>query len=196
MARWLGILIAVALTGLLRPSSASADADTCIGCKFVIIKPPPAAGGNGSTRFRCKGTFDLPSAGAAPTGGSLGVGVNVVPPGNEVYSIVSCTGLGSPPGSKGYKCGTRDTSLLITTHVVKGAMKFDAPYRLGQAHPFSGDVAITLHSTGTSDTKNYCARFRVASAVENDTREFKGTNSFDPTACSPSGAFIDAPDVP
>ena len=103
MARWPGVLFAIAALALLAPPGASADPDELMPCKLVIIKAAPAAGGNGLTKFLCKGTFALPSAGAAPTGGSRSFGINASPSGSGNFGGVSCTGLGNPPGAKGYK---------------------------------------------------------------------------------------------
>jgi hypothetical protein len=65
--RFGGILAAAALAALLTPTGASADPDELMPCKIIIIKAPPAGVGAGLTKFVCKGSFALPSPGAAPT---------------------------------------------------------------------------------------------------------------------------------
>jgi hypothetical protein len=192
MARWPGVLLAIAAAALVAPSGASADPDELMPCKIVIIKAPPAAGGNGLSKFVCKGAFTLPSAAAAP--GLLGFAVNPVPPGNAgVGTGPVCTGLGNPAGSKGYKCSSTDVPLLLLkTNVVKGIIKFDVPLvDYSTPHPYVGDVAVQLVSLGASDQKRYCARFPLASALKNDGSQFKAKNAPPPAACSPSGAFLD-----
>jgi len=198
MARWPGVLFAIAAAALLAPRGASADPDELMPCTIGIVKAAPAAGGNGLTKFVCKGTFTLPSAGAAPTGFSLSFGINTVPPGSGNFGGVDCVGLGNPAGAKGYKCGVHPTVplLLLKTNVVKGLVKFDAPANLtGTPHPYTGDLAIRLTAFGTSDSKRYCARFPVASAVKNDMKQFKAKNAPAPAVCSPSGAFLDGGDT-
>jgi hypothetical protein len=197
MARWPGVLFAIAAVALLAPPGASADPDELMPCKIVIIKAPPAAGGNGLSKFVCTGTFALPSVGAAPTGGSLSFGINAAPSGSGNFGGVSCTGLGNPPGAKGYKCAAVPAVplLLVKTNVVKGIIKFDGPVNLGTPHPFTHDLTIRLTAFGTSDNKRYCARFPVGSALKNDTSQFKAKNAPAPAACSPSGAFLDGGDT-
>ena len=46
-----GIVAAAALAALLSPGAAQADPDELMGCKIGIVKAPPAAGGNGMTKF-------------------------------------------------------------------------------------------------------------------------------------------------
>jgi hypothetical protein len=195
--RFGGILAAAALAALLAPTGAFADPDELMPCKIIIIKAPPAAGGNGLTKFVCKGTFALPSAGAAPTGDNLAVSVDTVPPGNYVFAPTNCTGLGNPAGAKGYKCSLDPLAplLILKTNVVKGIVKEDVPlFFYGTNHPYSVDVAIRLVSVGVSDTKSYCARFPLVGALKNDPSQFKAKNAPAPTACSPSGAFLDSAD--
>jgi hypothetical protein len=197
MARWPGVLFAIAALALLAPPGASADPDELMPCKLVIIKAAPAAGGNGLTKFLCKGTFALPSAGAAPTGFSLSFGVNTVPPGSGNFGGISCVGLGNPPGDKGYRCSAMPDVpvFLVKTNIVKGIFKFDGPANLGTPHPYTNDVAIRLTAFGTSDSKRYCARFPVGSALKNTPSQFKAKNAPAPAACSPSGAFLDGGDA-
>ena len=192
MARWPGVLLAIGAAALLAPPGASADPDELMPCKIVLIKAPPAAGGNGLTKFVCKGAFTLPSAGAAP--GLLGFAVNPVPPGNAGPGTSAvCTGLGNPAGSKGYRCSSSNTPvLLLKTNVVKAVLKFDVPLVANSTpHPYLGDVAVQLVSLGASDQKRYCGRFPLGSALKNDGSQFKAKNAPPPAACSPSGAFLD-----
>jgi hypothetical protein len=195
MTRWMGIVIATALAALLTPGVTKADSDELMPCKILVIKAAPAAGGQGLTKFVCKpppgGAFALPSAEAAPTGSFLGVSVNTVPPGNSSFYPTACTGLGNPAGSKGYKCRFLPNfpAVLVKTNVVKGVAKLDIPQAFGVAQPFAADLAIRLVSEGT-DTKNYCARFPLASALRNDASEFIARDAPAPVECSPSGAFL------
>jgi hypothetical protein len=205
MARWFGLVAATALAGLLLAATgAVADPDELMPCKILIIKAPSGAR-SGLTKFTCKGTFALPSAAAAPTGlaGGLLVSVDTVPPGNIHLSGPGgpCTGFGSPPGSKGYNCRRPAVSSIfpiarLRANVVKVVAKLDYPLQAySVAHPYTGDVAIKLTSYGASDQKRYCARFPIGSALRNDSTTFEAKDAPAPTACSPSGAFLDASDT-
>jgi hypothetical protein len=119
-----------------------------------------------------------------------------VPPGNRinVSGASRCTPLGNPPGSGGYKCG-RD--FLFKPNLLRAKYRFDEldTYGPGGVRPYTNDVAILVTLYGPSDTKRYCARFPIGSAVRNNLRVFKARNAPAPTACSPSGAFLDASDT-
>src|SRR5262249_52304930 len=190
MSRWLGVLATVAVTALLMPAGAFADPDELMPCKIVIIKAAPAAGGNGLTKFVCKpptgGSFALPSPAADPSAVYLGLSVDTVPPGNYVEYPVSCVGLGNPSGSKGYKCAGLITHVvLLKTNVVKGILTADFPrVYYGSTLAYGADVAIKLTTHGPSDTKNYCARFPVGSALKDGATQFKATNAPAPAGCS------------
>jgi hypothetical protein len=184
-----GILAVAALAALLSPGSVQADPDETIPCVLGLIKAPPAAAGQGLTKFVCKGSFTLPSAGAAP--GDLDFDVNVDPPGTSNAGFVfGCSGLGSPAGSKGYKCKTNLALVLIKANLIKGVVKVDFPL-VGHEnpHPFVPDsIRVKLTTSGPTNTKNYCARF--TSPLTNSATLYKSKTAPAPSACSPSGAFL------
>jgi hypothetical protein len=219
MVRWL--FGAAVLGALLASSQASADPDELMPCNLILIKPIPTGGGqfSGLTKFVCRpqlgGSFALPSAGAAPcqnvtlpNGSSACLGfypaeyvkfsVNTVPPGTVGFANTSCRGVGSPPGANGYVCGRHNPAvplLLLKRNVVKLAVSSEVPAAFGTNLPYSGDIAIMVVSVGDTDTKRYCGRFPLATAARNDAAEFKARHAPAPTACSPSGAFLDAGDT-
>src|SRR5262245_96580 len=197
MTRWFGMLATAALVRLLVPTGAwAADPNELMPCKLVIVKAPPAAGGNGMTKFVCKppsgGSFALPSF---STGAAL-VSVNTIPAGTGVaLGGSTCTGLGNPPGSKGYKCSLQPNQpvILIKEKLVKAVVKFDLPAIIGpSAHPYPGDVGISVYAQGfgVGDIKRYCARFGGPPPIKNDATQYKRKDAPAPTACSPSGAFL------
>jgi hypothetical protein len=208
------ILAAAALAGLA-PTGASADPDELMPCKVLLIKAPPAAGGDGLTKFVCKpptgGSFVLPSAAAAPTGFGVFVDANVVPPGTPLFPSFSigapCTGLGNPAGSKGYKCTSFPEPgsppsvpvVLIKEKVVKAVVRFDIPllsYQSGHPYAATSDVAIRVISVGDDDEKHYCGRVGGDPPIKNDATQYRRKNAPAPTACSPSGAFLDEGEAP
>lgn len=158
-----------------------------------------SGGFDGKTKIVCKGTFALPSAAAAPSSGVVFVDVNIVPPGTIFppgYPVLPCVGLGNPAGSAGYKCKDANTNLvLIKPTVVKAVIKdFDLPafnYVTGHPYPSGTDVAIRLTSHGASDYKQNCARFGGPPAIKDTATLYKRKDAPAPTACSPSGAFLD-----
>ena len=200
MSLLLGVAVVAAVVG---PRAARADPDELMPCKVLVVRSS-ADGGRSVTRFLCRGTFNLPSPAAAPVGGRVAIDVNTVPPGttepgpNEEGSVGACEGLGSPVGSAGYKCKVvRFARVLINPNVVRATIKADLPHDHGQSQPFSAttDLAIRVVSIGASDQKRYCGRFGVSSALKNTAVIFKNKNAIAPTACSPSGAFLDGDDL-
>jgi hypothetical protein len=196
------ILLLVTLASILAPASALADPDELMPCRFVIVRSM----GPSFTRFSCKGTFALPSAGAAPTGGAASVSVNTVPPGNSQFGGTSlssdrCTGLGNPAGSRGYVCKAPVSEpafgvLVIRPTVVKGVVRYDVPaFHYGTTHPYpaTSDVAIRVatYGPGAIESKRYCARFGSANTFLNNAKVYRATNAPAPAACSASGAFLD-----
>jgi hypothetical protein len=191
------IAIALLASTLMMPATSALadDPDELMPCKVVIVKAPPAAGGNGLTKFVCKGSFGLPST--FPNGG-LYIDANEVPPGTGPigsYGLGICQGLGSPPGSKGYKCALPPDVAIVKPNVVKAVVHVDIPVQSwGRVHPFAADLAVKIYSMG-STVKRYCGRFSVSSALKNDDAQFKAKDAPAPAACSPSGAFLDAPAI-
>jgi len=83
--------------------------------------------------------------------------------------------------------------VLVKTNVVKAVIHADIPVASwGRVHPFTADLAVRIYSMGSTG-KRYCARFAVSSALKNDDAQFKAKDAPAPAACSPSGAFLDAP---
>src|SRR5215813_3002560 len=106
-ASFMRVIAAAALGVWLNPGAAQADPDEFIECRLAIIKAPPAgSAGQGYSKFVCRGTFTLPSAGAAPSGSGFRIGLNPGPPGfvfpPSDLAFTFCSGLGNPPGSRGY----------------------------------------------------------------------------------------------
>jgi hypothetical protein len=200
MRRSLGALLgAAALAAVVGPAPASAaDPDELMPCKIILVKN--SGGFAGKTKIVCKGTFALPSAAAAPSGGGVVVDVNIVPPGTTPPTgvpVVPCVGLGNPAGSTGYKCKDPVTTslALIKPNVVKVVIKdFDVPavdYLTGHPYPSGTDVAIRVISYGATGSKQYCARFGGPPAIKDTATLYKRKDAPAPTACSPSGAFLD-----
>ena len=142
----------------------------------------------------------MPSAAADPTVGGITLSVNTVPPGNGNSSLAAggCVGLGRPAGSRGFKCasGIFEKVIIKPTRITVSVRTFVERILYDTRLPFIDDdsndldVAIILSTVGPSDTKRYCARFSVP-PIENTGSEYLGKNTPAPTACSPSGAFVD-----
>ena len=187
---------AALLATVVDPLPAGADPAELMPCRMVSVKfRPGGTVGNGITKFVCRGTFALPSAGAAPTAATIDV--NIVPPGTDTFGlpgIVPCVGLGNPAGSRGYRCKDEIRDLVvIRTNVVKGVFQRDIPaYHHAVQHPYPPgiDVAIRVAAYGVSDSKEYCGRFGGPPAVKDTTQIYVRRNAPAPTACSPSGAFL------
>jgi hypothetical protein len=195
------LLTSAALVAVVAPTPASADPDELIPCKRLSVRAAPAGRYDlGITRVVCRGTFALPSPGAAPISIAR-VGVNVVPPGT--FSQVArqtnnCVGLGIPAGSAGYKCKDNTSFVLIKPNLVKAVVKVDIPsenYSTPHPYPPEADVAVRITTEGSSDTKNYCGRFGGPPAIKNTATLYTRRDAPAPAACSPSGAFLDERDL-
>ena len=198
-----GVLVSTAL--LVFAATARADPDTLMACKAIRVREsipaphPPMS--HGVTRFRCTGTFPLPSAGAAPTTGvvsTITVRDVAQDPPPSPYPLSAWRGIGNPPGSKGYEWKVPNDfcrRVLVTPTLVKGVCDLDLARfgAFGTTLPFVGDLAIRLHLVGTSDTKDYCGRFGGITQTNNE-KTFRARNAPAPVACSPSGAFTTAGD--
>jgi hypothetical protein len=78
------VLAAIALAASLAPTGALADPDEPIACKRIIVKAATfkldgTFKSFGLVKVFCKGTFTMPSPGAAPM--FMGLGVRPDPPG-------------------------------------------------------------------------------------------------------------------
>ena len=131
--------------------------------------------------------FDLPDANNSPIaeGGVLSI---FDTGGGEIDNYVlpagpKWTGLGSPPGSTGYKY--RGSGILtdpcrvvlVKQNIVKAVCKGRG---VELDTPFIGDVGVVL-SLGT-DTKRYCAQFG-GTTLRNDAALFKAKSALPPAQC-------------
>jgi hypothetical protein len=177
-----GFIAATTLAALLAVlGSARADPDELMPCKRFKVT---ARGVAGITRFLCKpprgGFFALPSAMES----TVYYGVDTVPSGSPV-SGTSCRGRGDPPGSTGYSCGSLPSiHIVITPRGVRGVA------RGGPSLSAAADLALKILLPASP--KYYCARVPLGSALENTSTVFRAKDVPAPTACSPSGAFLDA----
>jgi hypothetical protein len=177
---------AVALTIMLAagPTIAADEPDELMPGRVVVVRHGVIA--KFVARSIAPALFDLPDANNSPVseGASLTI-FDTGGPGSDTYTLVpgQWTGLGSPPGSKGYKYrGTGTVSdpcrtVLVKQKVVKAVCK-GAGVTLG--NPFVGDVGIVL-AVG-QDTKNYCARFG-GTVLRNDAGLTKKKTAPAPAQC-------------
>src|SRR5262249_43547736 len=171
------------------PGAAQADPDEFIECRLAIIKAPPAgSAGQGYSKFVCRGTFTLPSAGAAPSGSGFRIGLNPGPPGfvfpPSDLAFTFCSGLGNPPGSRGYRCHVLPfvPRFILKANAIAGVFKKDLPAQYAVPHPYpSGNLRLVVETVGSSDTKRYCGRF--TNPIRNDASEYRST-----VAPTPAGA--------
>ncbi len=184
-ARYVAVL---AVTALLAagPAVASDEPDELMPGRVVLIRNGVLA------KFvaRAPVVFDLPDASNNPI--AEGASLTIFDTGgsaSDTYTLPAGTGwrgLGSPPGSKGYKYkGTGSITdpcrvVLVKQKIVKAVCKGAG---VQMVTPFSGDVMIML-AVGT-DTKNYCARFGGA-VVRNDATLLKAKNAPAPASCTPT----------
>jgi len=207
MTRRTRMLATAALVGLLAPAGAFAqDPDELMPCRLLFLKSTQVS--HGSSTFVCKppagGSFSLPSG----TASFVLFSANTIPPGNSPSAYhweFPCRGLGTPPGSTGYECRSGPhwsgfdhrfpVSVLIKGNVVKFRAPLDFPEFVLTTHPYPADADVGFRLTAADGAlmplKNYCGRVAVSAAIKNDYREFKAKDAPGPTACSPSGAFLD-----
>ena len=155
---WFGVVASVAM--LAGTVSANDEPDALIPGKKVIVKPGKIA------KVLSKGTFTFPSAMNDPTveGGTLHIFDTVLNggAGDNTYALPAggWTGLGNPPGAKGFKykgagaTGDPCKIVLVKDTTIKAVCKGTD---MTLTPPFAGDVGVIL-TLGT-DSKRYCATF-------------------------------------
>jgi hypothetical protein len=171
----------------VNPTHAAAEPDELMPGSTVLIRygviakfiaPAPAA-------------YDLPDGNNAPN--AEGATLSIFDTGSsdsDVYALPSggWKGLGSPPGSTGWKYKGAGTIpdpckvVLVKQNLVKAVCRGRGVELIT---PFLGDVGIVL-AVGT-DTKNYCARFGGVSS-RNDASFLKAKDAPAPGACPTPGA--------
>lgn len=168
--------------GLAALSSAPAGAaDVLMPGKIGLVKPANL------TKFVAKDTslFPLPSGPDDPTtaGANLSVFDTLSAAGSNTYGLPTTgwSGLGNPPGSKGFKYkGAGSPSdpckvVLIKEKVIKGVCKGSG---ITLTPPFDGEAGVILTSGGA----RYCASFG-GTDVKNEAGNFKRKDAPAPGAC-------------
>ena len=198
-------LVALLLFSLFFPRAATAEdePDELMPGNVATIQPGALA------KFVAKPSTDsvFALAGAAndPTveGAVLGVFDTMPGAGDDLYALpvqpapLGWTGLGSPPGSKGYKYRGAGTPadpckvVIVKPKVVKAVCKGSG---ITLAPPFVGDLGVVL--TLGSDSKSYCTTFGGVD-LKNDTTALKRKVAPAPLSCPvatppvPEGIFVD-----
>ena len=152
--------------------------------RMSIIKP------NTLAKFVSKpvtgDTFALPTADPVVYGGALRIFDTATTAGDDTYALPPSgwKGLGTPPGSKGYKYKGGGTPadpcrvVLVRAKIIK-ALCLGSGVTL--TPPFAGDVGIVL-SLGLVTTDRYCARFG-GDESRNDATLTKRKDAPAPGAC-------------
>ena len=176
-----GVALAAALALWAGPAAA---ADNLIPGKITVLKPGKLA------KFVSKGTFTLPTGPDAPTtiGGSLAYFDTIFGAGSETHLLpqVRWTGLGNPPGSKGYKykgsggAGDACKVVLIKTTVIKGVCKGTD---VTITPPLVGDLGVVL-SCGLGT--RYCTAFGGTN-IKNQAGLLKRKDADPPLSCPTPG---------
>lgn len=175
------VSVALVMFAALLPAAMS-TAQELIPGKITVIKPGKIA------KFVSKptsGDFPLPMQDPTVSGATLRIFDTVTFPGggagDVTYSLPagSWTGLGNPPGVKGFKYkGTGCKIVLIKPSVIKAVCKESVPFTT----PFLGQVGITLAiPSGTSAA--YCAAFG-GEEKKNDIKLTKRKNAPPPAQCA------------
>jgi hypothetical protein len=185
--------------------------DQLIPCKTLSVKPHPADATHATVKLPCKATgalFALPDPQNAPTTNGLGAGLVARDLGSNLYILpgiplpsAGWSGSGSPPGAKGYRYHSKDKvgcrSVVVTPKQVKAKC---FTFVTAGTLPVVGDVGISLGflSPVALPADHYCAQFG-GTVLRNDERALRRKDALAPADClplSPSGAFVDAPDLP
>jgi len=179
---WFGVVASVAmLAGTVR---ANDEPDALIPGKKVIVKPGKIA------KVLSKATFTFPSAANDPTveGGTLHIFDTVLNggAGDNTYPLPAggWTGLGNPPGAKGFKYkGTGEAGnpckvVIIKETTIKAVCK---GIDMTLTPPFAGEVGVIM-TLGT-DSKRYCATFGGTN-LKNDVKITKRKDAPPPGTCA------------
>jgi hypothetical protein len=202
------ILLVVVAPALVQ--RAALGSDQLIPCKTLSVKLNPNDPTRAAVKFTCKAAgsaLALPDPQHAPTTNGFGASLlardlvsnlYVVP--GLVLPSAGWSASGNPPGAKGYRYHSKDTvgcrSVVVTPKQVKA--KCSTSVTAGTL-PAVGDVAISLtfQSPVPSPADRYCAQFG-GTVLRNDDRALRRKDAPAPADCltlSPSGAFVDAPDL-
>lgn len=186
------VAMAIAIAALCAlPAQA---ADNLVPGKTLLIKPGRL------TKFIAKpvspALFPLPGAGNAPTAkpwsgwewraGMWGHA--------ELNAVNGWSGLGNPPGSKGYKYrGAGSLAdpckvVLIKAKIIKAVCSGNL---LPGDPPYANPIRFQIGADDLSD--RYCAEFG-GTVLKNSPAGYKSKDAPPPSVCaSPSGAFLDDP---
>ena len=171
------ICVVLAALGIAATPGLSAAADILIPGKIMVIKPGKIA------KFVSKGSFPAPADDPTVAGANLHI-FDTVPPGagDVTYPLPagSWSGLGNPPGAKGFKYkGSGCKVVLLKPTVIKAVCKESVPF----VTPFQGPAGITL-TAGTASA--YCAEFG-GEEKKNDAKLTKRKNAPAPSQCAQVG---------
>src|SRR5262245_37168030 len=169
-------------------------ADQLIPGKLFIAK----AGGK-LVKVLSKGTFTLPVADPSAVGGTLHVfdeGAGS-PGGDDTYTLSpgNFSGLGSPPGAKGWKYKGAGSAvdpckvLLIKENLVKAVCKDKGAGGVLQTPPYTGLAGVVLDINSGAD--RYCAEFG-GTEVKNDDKLVKRKDAGAPGSCPALGCPLAA----
>jgi len=178
---WLGVVASVAV--FAAPVLGNDEPDALIPGKKVIVKSGKMA------KVLSKGTFTFPTAANDPTveGGSIQFFDTIFGgAGNNTYALPASgwSGLGSPPGAKGFKYkgsgGSGDPCkiVLVKDTTIKAVCKGSD---VTLATPFSGQVGVIL-TLGTN-SKRYCATFG-GTDLKNDSKITKRKDAVAAGTCA------------
>lgn len=193
--RW---FVVVSLVLVAARTWAAAEPDELMPCKVLLVKPARNAPGRFFVKFVCKPTtaFALPSSHDPRVDGA---GFYLTDTADSSWVLQTGTtgtfwrGLGNPAGSHGFAYNSRLDAcpvFLLKTNVVKGLCKMLAANGSPQM-PFAGDALLRLVvGSSLQDSKKYCAKFG-GTQLRNDAAQLKRLKAPAPSACSPSGAFVD-----
>src|SRR5262249_62268844 len=168
------ICVVLAALGIAATPGLSAAAEILIPDKIMLIKPEKIE------KFASKGPFPPPADDPTVAGANLHI-FDTVPPGagDVTYMLPagSWTGLGNPPGAKGFKYkGSGCKVVLLKPSVIKAVCKESVSFTT----PFQGDVGITL-TAGTASA--YCADFG-GEEEKNDSKLTKRKSAPAPWQCA------------
>ncbi|MFN8641985.1 MAG: hypothetical protein U0802_10115 [Candidatus Binatia bacterium] len=179
---WIGVVASVILCSVA--VRAVTDPDELIPGKKVSVKPAKLA------KVLSKGTFAFPSASNDPTigGGSLRIFDTILNggAGDNTYNLPAAgwSGLGSPPGAKGFKYKGAGTGsdpckvVLVNAATIKAVCKGTG---VTLTTPFAGDVGVIL--TLGPASKRYCATFGGTN-LKNDAKLTKRKDALAAGTCA------------
>src|SRR5262249_53912112 len=166
------ICVVLAALGIAATPGLSAAAEILIPGKIMVIKPGKIA------KFVSKGSFPAPADDPTVAGANLHI-FDTVPPGagDVTYPLPagSWSGLGNPPGAKGFKYKGIGCQVVL----IKAGCKERLPF----VPRSQGPAGITL-TAGTASA--YCAEFG-GEEKKNDAKLTKRKNAPAPSQCAQVG---------